>query len=232
MKKINKIASVVLLSGVVLGLGSTATKAAVVGNAKSTASVDFIKKDVPLGFADTGATSISFGKVIISGNNEVYDAVYTDSKFTSVADHVEKYASPNVSVRDDRGTMPGYSVDVAMTKQLADKTNANATLKGAEIELTSTYSDTNLDVGNRVKPTTFGKVTVGEGIPAKEIFGAKVGEGAGTWNFFFGDSITSSTKPDNTVKNTSVKLYVPGGNSIAENSSYEGELTWALNDTP
>lgn len=242
MKSIKKVSSVLLLSGVVLGLGANASQAAEVATANSKATVEFEKNSVPLGFEGAKATDISFGKVIISGNTETYDAVYTDSKFTPYSEdstaREEYYAAPYVSVRDDRGTMPGYKVTVKMTKQLTDAKNGN-TLKGATIELETTNVDTDKVLGERVKPTHMSKVVVGESDFAATsptgphtVFGAQKGEGAGTWNFFFGANVKSATKPDNTVKNDKVKLTVPGGNSIVDGSSYEGELLWSLDDTP
>ena len=234
MKSIKKVSSVLLLSGVILGLGANVSQAAIVGTAGSKATVEFEKKGTPLAFEGVGATDISFGKVKISGNIETYDAVYTDSKFTKIGGE-EEYAAPYVSIRDDRGTMPGYKVYVKMTKQLKDATNNN-TLNGATIELETTNVETDQPIGSRIKPTHMSKVIIGESDITSTghggvIFGAQDGEGAGTWNFFFGTNVKSATKPDNTVKNDKVKLIVPGGNSIVDGASYEGELLWSLDDT-
>lgn len=227
MKKVNKLGSIVLLSAVVLAAGATVSEAA---PANSKASVEFQTSDVPLDFADAKATNISFGKVNIEGNNATYDAIYTGDKFTEFGG-AEKFASPSVTVKDDRGTMPGYHVEVAMTKQFTHTDNTSV-IRGAEVEVSTTSAKSAYDTAIRKAPTSFeSNVKLGDGIANQRIFGANATEGAGTWTFFMGDLVDSDKDSSGKeVRNNKVKLHVPGGNSIKTDAGYTADLTWTLID--
>lgn len=231
MKKMTKVVALATLLSVAVLNGASVSQAAEVGSAGSKGSVDFRVSDTPLKFVDGGATDISFGQVEISGDSETYDAIYNDTKFTKFGG-TEQFSPLKVSVKDDRGTMPGYKVKVAMTKQFTNDTAAVKTLVGATVELSSTDAFTNKELASRIAPTTFNtNVVVGEGVAAQEVFGAKTGEGSGTWAFFFGD-LKDAPKPEATVKNDKVKLHLPGGASKENGKEYVADLTWSLEDTP
>jgi len=232
MKKRNILsASFLLISTIVIG--GVSSQAAEVGKTTSDATVNFKLSDTPLRFAGNKATNIQFGEVIIEGNDTSYDAIYSDDTFTPDGASAAQFAAPSVTVQDDRGTMPGYKVSVAMTKQFTSSVKNTDTLKGATIELSATSSATDKVTSIRKAPTDFKtNVVVGEGIASQPIFGAKQTEGAGAWTVFFGDNVDSATKPDATVKNDKVKLHLPGGNNIDTKATYTATLEWALDDTP
>ncbi|MGX4687028.1 WxL domain-containing protein [Vagococcus sp. JNUCC 83] len=223
--------SFLLISTIVIG--GVASQAEKVGNTESKAAVKFKVSETPLSFAGNKATNIQFGEVAIEGNDKTYKAIYSGDTFTPDGASAPQFAAPSVTVKDDRGTMPGYSVSVKMTQQFTSSVKNTDTLKGAKLDLTATNAATDQTTSYRKAPTTFNtNVVVGEGVEAQPIFGANAGEGAGSWTVFFGNNVDSATQPDASVENDKVKLHLPGGNKIDTTATYTATLEWALEDTP
>ncbi|MDT1957069.1 WxL domain-containing protein [Carnobacterium divergens] len=165
------------------------------------------------------ASSFGFDKQKITTKDEVYNA-----KAQMLSDGTLR---PNyLQVTDKRGGAKGWTIQVKQETQLTSATSKNK-LDGALISIANgeAVSASTSKVPS-VLNATGQKLNLsinadGEGV-SQEIMAAKANEGAGTWVYRFGD---------NTTKDTSVTLSVPGSTTkYAE--EYAAEVTWTLADIP
>jgi hypothetical protein len=159
------------------------------------------------------ASSLDFGENVISTKNETYFAAAQKLK-----DGQEK---PNyVQVTDNRGTEAGWKLSVKQNGQFVDSKGRELT--GAKITFNNGVVNT---VSKSKKPSavlpSFDLTTDGTGA-VQNVVEAKLGEGAGTYVYHFGDAST---------KANSIQLDVPGATTKYADE-YKTTLTWTLTDVP
>lgn len=164
------------------------------------------------------ASSLNFGKQkIVSINKEYFAKAQTVKDKDGMNEReVPLYAQ----VTDNRGTLKGWSLSV---KQNGQFKAGEKILTGAKIDFLngeiSTVSDS--PVPSIVKES-FDLTGDGNGV-ATNIMSAKDSEGAGTFVYRFGND---------TTKEKSVRISVPGKTTKVKDVAYKTSLTWILNDVP
>ncbi|MDT1939462.1 MULTISPECIES: WxL domain-containing protein [Carnobacterium] len=159
------------------------------------------------------ASSFYFGENKITSKDMIYNAAPQELKDGSTR--------PNYAqVTDNRGGAKGWKLQVKQNGQF--KTTKGEELTGAMMSFTNgqSASESTSPVPSIVKGS-FDLTTNGNGA-VEDIMAAKVGEGAGTWVYRFGDDAT---------KAESVTLFVPGKTTKMADT-YSTKLTWTLTDVP
>jgi len=159
------------------------------------------------------ASSLDFGKQIITSTNQVYKV--KPQKFNGRGD------GPNyVQVTDSRGTEKGWSLQVKQNGQF--KSTTDKELTGAEITFKNAWVNTaSASTKPSIVKTSFSLKPDGKGV-ADNIMSAKDKEGSGTYVLVFGDDATAAD---------SIELSIPGSTTkYAE--KYATSLTWTLTDVP
>lgn len=161
------------------------------------------------------ASSFGFGDQFIVSTDKEYNA-----KAQSIGN--DTYRPNYLQVTDKRGGEMGWTVQVKQANQF---TSTSGRLDGAVLsfsngEAVSASSSAIPSFVQKKFSLAFADQTSESA--SQRVMGAKVGEGAGTWVYRFGDDVT---------KDSSVKLAVPG-RVTKYVEEYTSNLVWTLADTP
>lgn len=195
--------------------------------------------DGPLRIEKT--TKIDFGIDSISGSDKSYYAHYLGDAEKNADD---KYRPNYMQIIDNRGTNQGWSLQVSNDafKGKNDK-GEDVTLDNAQLVMTSTLAqknnvdkDTQAVLPNEELPVDPAGWTFYPNVKlngnASTIATAKVGNGMGVNNVYFGDVADAPSTNDNLAsKNKSIELQIPGV-SAKSKTKYTSTLTWTLTDDP
>lgn len=174
------------------------------------------------------ASSLDFGLNEISSEDKVYYAK------PQTYDKGNPDTANYVQVTDRRGTNAGWTLSVKQGGQFANATTQNKELVGTTISI---------DKGTVASPTTGAKNPTSaavvnldpSGANASTILSAEKTQGSGTFTSLFGKveevDITKGDKVVKEMKNTGVKLAVPG-KTPKDAVEYKTKLTWTLTDSP
>lgn len=164
------------------------------------------------------ASSLNFGTQKISSMDKTYFAAAQKLK-NQAGEETEK---PNyVQLTDNRGTLAGWTLSVKQDGQF--KTTDGKVLTGAKITFMNAQQ---ASVSDSTEPSTlveeFDLTADGTGA-VNNVFAAKKNEGAGTRIYRFGDDSS---------KNSSIKLDVPGKTTKLKDAPYKTKIVWTLSDIP
>lgn len=159
-------------------------------------------------------SNFDFGTQKTSGNAETYTAKPVEITLYDEENEGEKVMrAPYAQVTDNRGTHAGWTLTVKQPEQL---NNGTADLEGAQITIgEGTVTGTPTD-----KAGVVGKeVILSEN--AQPVFTAANEAKGGTWVNSFG-----------TADEVNVKLSIPAGTKIDQDTEYTTDLNWELTDAP
>ncbi|MDR2832549.1 MAG: WxL domain-containing protein [Streptococcaceae bacterium] len=165
-------------------------------------------------------TNFDFGTDVVQAQAKTYYAKGVSATQGTVTTNIPNY----VQVTDVRGTLVGWNVTAAVTKEFTGS-STGSTLNGAVMTLSKAQITTSATTGNGADKALGGNTSVALGAAAQNIFGASAGKGAATNDLLFGTATSN-----NTDTASGVSLYVPGG--AAQADSYSADITWTLSNTP
>ncbi|BCC57505.1 TPA: WxL domain-containing protein [Bacillus cereus] len=164
-------------------------------------------------------SNFHFGKQVMSGNDQVYNAKLDTLKVKGAKESTEV---PNyVQVTDNRGTNKGWKLTVKQNGQFIADDKDKTVLEGAELKLSNPVakSATNEKYAPEVK-----EVTLNPNGDTQEVAIAAAEKGMGTWVTMYGEDAKKGVE--------SVTLSVPGSTAKIKDAKYQTSLTWTLEDTP
>lgn len=176
------------------------------------------------------ASSFDFGVNEISNKDMVYMAnpQYFWNEEGTGKD--EEMVRPNyVQITDNRGTNEGWTLNLKQETQFKNDSATHKELNGSVIDFVLGTPNSKSENKETESPVSYGyTITPGESVT---VMSATEGAGAGTWTNAWGDVEEVSIKDEKVLKNTGVKLKVPG-KTVKDAVKYTTQFTWTLTNVP
>lgn len=173
------------------------------------------------------ASSIDFGKNLISNQDKVY---YAEPQSLVLEDGTEEAVANYVQITDHRGSNAGWHLQVKQDQQLENPEARYKVLTGAQLRLGNPKAVSNQSEEPGLVPPKTAQVVLIPG-QSSEVMQASEGSGGGTWLDVFGKLNSVKVDQKEVLKNTAVTLSVPG-KTPKDAVMYKSRLTWTLVDAP
>lgn len=171
------------------------------------------------------ASSLDFGKNKISNRDVVY---YAEPQIISDNNSRTKLVPNYVQVSDLRGNNSGWTLHVKLKNQLRNEIAEHKELDGAQLTISKGSAMSNQD--DNVKKPIITEAVLVPGV-LSNLMHSTQGSGSGTWIDSFGDLDKLKIEGREVVKNTGVRLSIPGSTPKSP-VTYKSKLIWVLSDTP